>query len=267
MSSDLRTRRLRFRRRKKPRPPPASMSMMEHLGELRDRLIVSGVAFVVLSVIAFAFYEPILELFKRPLCEVPARLLGDQGCELTFFNATGGFNFRLKLTALVGLAVASPIWMYEIYAFVTPALTPKEKRYTIPFLATAVTLFAVGTVVAYFAMPTGLRFLLQIGGEGLNPLLGAEEYLSFVGFMLLGFAIAFELPLVLFFLGLAGAVTVAQLKKQRRVAIVGIAALAAIVTPSQDPYTLLLLAAPLYLLYEGTIVLLRVVQRRRGKPA
>jgi sec-independent protein translocase protein TatC len=266
MSSDMRTRRLRFRRRRrKTKTPAASMSMMEHLGELRDRLIVSGIAFVILSIIAFVFYEPILELFKRPLCEVPARLLGDQGCELTFFKATGGFNFRLKLTALVGLAAASPIWMYELYAFVTPALTPKEKRYTIPFLVSAVTLFALGTVVAYFAMPTGLRFLLQIGGEGLNPLLGAEEYLSFVGFMLLGFAIAFELPLVLFFLGLAGAITIDQLKRQRRVAIVGIAALAAIVTPSQDPYTLLLLAAPLYLLYEGTIVLLRIVKRKRNK--
>jgi sec-independent protein translocase protein TatC len=157
--------------------------------------------------------------------------------------------------------------MYEIYAFVTPALTPKEKRYTLPFLFTAVTLFAVGTVIAYYAMPTGLRFLLAIGGEGLNPLLGAEEYLNFVGFMLLGFAVAFELPLVLFFLGLAGAVSIDQLKKQRRLAIVAIVALAAIVTPSQDPYTLLLLAAPLYLLYEATIIVLRVVKRRRAKAA
>jgi sec-independent protein translocase protein TatC len=264
MSSDMRTRRRIFRRRRK-RPPAAAMSMMGHLGELRDRLIVSGLAFVVLSIVAFVFYEPILELFKDPLCEVPPDLLGDQGCELTFFNATGGFNFRLKLTALVGLAAASPVWMYEIYAFVTPALTPKEKRYTIPFLVTAVTLFAIGGVIAYYAMPTGLRFLLAIGGEGLNPLLGAEEYLNFVGFMLLGFAVAFELPLILFFLGLAGAVTIEQLKKQRRVAVVAIVALAALVTPSQDPYTLLLLAAPLYLLYEATIIVLRVVKRKKAK--
>ena len=241
--------------------------MMEHLGELRNRLIVSGLAFVVLSVIAFIMYEPILALFKEPLCEVPPELLGNQGCELTFFKATGGFNFRLKLTALVGLAVASPVWMYEIYAFVTPALTPKEKRYTIPFLLTAVTLFALGAVLAYFAMPTGLRFLLRIGGEGLNPLLGAEEYLNFVGFMLLGFAVAFELPLVLFFLGLSGAVTIDQLKHQRRIAIVAIVALAAVVTPSQDPYTLMLLATPLYLLYEGTIILLRIIKRNKRKAA
>ncbi|MGH2750197.1 MAG: twin-arginine translocase subunit TatC [Actinomycetota bacterium] len=267
MSSDLRTRRQRFRRRRKDKVNAASMSMMEHLGELRDRLIVSALAFVVLSVVAFGFYEPILALFKQPLCEVPRRLLGEQGCELTFFKATGGFNFRIKLTALVGLAAASPIWMYEIYAFVTPALTPKEKRYTLPFLLSAVTLFAAGAAIAYYAMPTGLRFLFQIGGEGLNPLLGAEEYLNFVGFMLLGFAVAFELPLILFFLGLAGAITVDQLKRQRRVAIVGIAALAAVVTPSQDPYTMLLLTVPLYLLYEGTILLLRFVTRNKAKAA
>ena len=266
MSSDLKRRRRLFKRRTKKRSAVAAMSMMEHLGELRDRLIVSAVAFLALSMLAFFFYEPILEFLKRPLCEVPDRLLGNQGCELTFFKATGGFSFRIKLTALVGIAAASPVWMYELFAFVTPALTPKEKRYTLPFLLSAVTLFLVGAGVAYLAMPTGLRFLLQIGGEGLNPLLGAEEYLNFVGFMLLGFAVAFELPLVLFFLGLAGAVSIETLKKQRRVAIVAIAGLAAIVTPSQDPYTLLLLAGPLYLLYELTIVLLKLVKRKR-KPA
>ena len=267
MSSDLRRRRGRFRRRRKPANATATMSMMEHLGELRDRLIVAGVTFVGLSVIAFVFYDPILEFFNRPLCEVPQRLLPEQGCELTFFKATGGFNFRLKLTALAGLAAASPIWMYELYAFVTPALTPKEKRYTLPFLASAIALFAVGSTFAYLAMPTALRFLLQIGGEGLNPLLGAEEYLNFVGLMLLGFAVAFELPLVLFFLGLAGAVSIEALKKQRRVAIVAIAALAALVTPSQDPYTMLLLTVPLYLLYEATIAVLRIVTRRKARAA
>lgn len=266
-SSDLKNRRRRFLKRRKEKGIASSMSMMGHLGELRDRLIVSALAFVVLSIIAFIVYEPILALFKRPLCEVPERLLAPQGCDLTFFKATGGFSFRLKLTALVGLAAASPIWMYEIYAFVTPALTSKEKRYTLPFLVSAVVLFTIGATVAYFAMPTGLEFLLKIGGEGLNPLLGAEEYLNFVGFMLLGFAVAFELPLILFFLGLAGAINIEQLKKRRREALVGIAALAAIVTPSQDPYTLLLLMIPLYLLYEFTIVLLRIVKRRKAAAA
>jgi sec-independent protein translocase protein TatC len=263
MSSDLKRRRRLFRRKSKQRTAVAAMSMMEHLGELRDRLIISAVAFLALSVIAFFFYDPILEFFKRPLCEVPARLLGNEGCDLIVIKPTSGFAFRIKLTALVGIAAASPIWMYELFAFVTPALTPKEKRYTWPFLASGVTLFLIGAGFAYVAMPTGLRFLLQIGGEGLTPLLGAEEYLNFVGFMLLGFAVAFELPLVLFFLGLMGAVSVEALKKQRRVAVVAIAALAAIVTPSQDPYTLILLAAPLYLLYELTILLLKLVTKNR----
>ncbi len=267
MSSDLENRRRRFLKRRKEKGIASSMSMMGHLGELRDRLIVSALAFVVLSIIAFIVYEPILAFFKRPLCEVPESLLGPQGCDLTFFKATGGFSFRLKLTALVGLAAASPIWMYEIYAFVTPALTPKEKRYTLPFLFSAVFFFTIGASVAYFAMPKGLEFLLKIGGEGLTALLGAEEYLNFVGFMLLGFAVAFELPLILFFLGLSGAITIEQLKKRRREALVGIALLAAIVTPSQDPYTLLLLMVPLYLLYELTIVLLRIVKRRKAAAA
>ena len=267
MSSDLKRRRRLFKRRTKKRSAVAAMSMMEHLGELRDRLIVSVVAFLALSMLAFFFYEPILEFLKRPLCEVPDRLLGNQGCELTFFKATGGFSFRIKLTALVGIAAASPVWMYELFAFVTPALTPKEKRYTLPFLLSAVTLFLVGAGVAYLAMPTGLRFLLQIGGEGLNPLLGAEEYLNFMGFMLLGFGIAFELPLILIFLGLVGVVSVDQLRGQRRMAVVGIAGLAAIVTPSTDPYTMLLMAVPLYFFYEMTIVVLRLINRRKRRAA
>lgn len=129
------------------------------------------------------------------------------------------------------------------------------------------TLFLVGSTFAYLSMPAALRFLVQIGGPDVVALLGAEEYLNFVGLMLLGFGVTFELPMVLIFLGLAGAITVDQLRKQRRVAIVSITVLAAVVTPSQDPLTMLLMAVPLYLLYELTIIVLRVVMRRRARAA
>lgn len=227
--------------------------------------MIAALAFLVLTLVAFSAYEPILAFFLRPLCNVPSRLLGEQGCNLIFTKVTGAFSFRLKLSALVGLATASPVWLYQIYAFVTPGLTMKEKRYTAPFVASLVTLFVIGSSFAYLSMPAALRFLIRIGGEGLKPLLVAEEYLNFVGFMLLGFGVTFELPLVLVFLGLVGAVTVDQLRKQRRVAIVAITILAAVVTPSQDPLTMLLMAGPLYLLYELTILILRLVMRRRSR--
>jgi len=241
------------------------MGLVDHLTELRKRLVYSLVAFVLVSIAAFFFYPAILEVLLRPLCSLDAKFLGPQGCDLIFTKVTGGFAFRLKVTALTGILFTAPVWLYQIWAFITPGLTDKEKRYALPFVATSVTLFGAGVAVAYLTLPTGLRLLLSIGGEGLVAFLDAERYLSFVGLMTLGFGVMFELPICLFFLGLVGIVTVTQLKKQRKGALVGTAALAAVVTPSQDPYTLLALAVPLYLMYEATIVLLRLVERKRAK--
>jgi sec-independent protein translocase protein TatC len=225
------------------------------------------VAFFAISIVVFFFYEPILEFLRKPLCDVDPDKLGPQGCDLVYNKLIGGFNFRLKMTALVGLALTSPVWLYQIWAFVAPALNTKEKRYSIPFMAASTILFLLGAGIAYLVLPTGINFLIDIGGSDLVPLLGAEEYLNFVGLMLLGFGVMFELPLVLFFLGLIGAVTIDQLKRGRRAAIVLITVLAAVITPSGDPYTMMLLAVPLYLFYEITIVLLRVVLKRRAKAA
>jgi sec-independent protein translocase protein TatC len=239
------------------------MTVVEHLSELRKRLIVSLAAFLVISAAAFTFYTPLLHLLRGPLCALPPDLLGPQGCGLIIFKPLGGFLFRLKLTALAGVAVSSPVWLYEVYAFILPALTPREKRYSIPFLLSSVVLFAVGATFAYMSLSTGLRFLIALGGEDVVPFFGAEEYLNFIGLMLLGFGVTFELPLVLIFLGLADLVTVEQLRRQRRTAIVVIAILAAVVTPSQDPYTMLILTVPLYILYEVTVLVLARLTRRR----
>jgi sec-independent protein translocase protein TatC len=249
-------------RRRERRRQQATMSVVGHLSELRSRLIKSVLAFVVISTIVFVFYEPISDFLRRPLCE-SKDLLGPQGCDLNFFKPTGGFNFRLKLTALAGLGASSPFWLYQIYAFVVPALTPREKRYAIPFLLSAVVLLSIGLTMAYLTLPTGLRVLFSLGGESLVPILGAEEYLDFVGFLLLGFGVMFELPLVLVFLGLAGVVTTRQLRRQRRLALVVIFVLAAVVTPSQDPYTMSALAIPLYGLYEITILVVALLTRKR----
>lgn len=265
-ASDLRRRRLSFmRRRKEPRPSQTTMTVMEHLEELRKRLMVSIVAFLAISIVVFIFYAPIADFILRPYCELPERLRGPQGCKLVFSKVTGGFLFRIKLTALGGLIFTAPMWLYQIWAFITPGLTVKEKRYAIPFVLSSVVLFSIGAVAAYLTLPTGIRLLVTIGGADLIPLLGAEEYLNFVGLMFLGFGLMFELPLVIFFLGLAGIVSIDMLRKQRKVALVGILALAAVVTPSQDPYTLLVLALPLYGLYELTILLLRLILRRRQR--
>jgi sec-independent protein translocase protein TatC len=263
-AQNLRRRRLGFLKRRRRRRLEAAMTVVEHLSELRMRLIVSLAVFAAISIAAFFFYGPMLRFLTQPLCSLPPRMLGPQGCDLVFFKVLGAFFFRLKMTALAGVALSSPIWLYEIYAFILPALTPKEKRYATPFLLSSMALFALGIAFAYLTLPKGLEFLIGLGGTSLEPLLGAEEYLNFVGLMLLGFGVTFELPLVLLFLGLAEVVSVEQLRKQRKAAFVGIFVLAAVVTPSQDPYTMSVLAIPMYALYELTILVLARLLRRRS---
>ena len=246
-------------------PVQTTMDLTGHLRELRGRMVFSLLAFLIVSTGAFFFYPALLELIRRPLCALDSSYLGPQGCDLIFTKVGGGFMFRLKVTALAGIFLASPVWLYQLWAFITPGLTAKEKKYAMPFLFTSVLLFLTGGTIAYLALPQGLRLLLTIGGEGLVAFLDAEKYLSFIGFMVLGFGVMFELPIFLFFLGLVGVLTTTQLRAQRKVALVGIVALAAVVTPSQDPYTLLALSIPLYLMYEMTIIALRLVDRGRAK--
>ena len=241
------------------------MTVVEHLGELRTRLIWSLAAFLALSIFAFIYYDTIFDFIIQPLCTVPAEKLGPQGCKLIQTTPLEGFQVRLKLTALVGLVLASPIWLYQLWAFIVPGLTSREKKLAIPFVGSSLILFGIGTTVSYLLMPTGLRVLIDLGGSDLVAFLRADGYINFVGLMLIAFGLTFELPLILLFLGLAGVITVDTLRAHRKSAIVGIAALAAIVTPSQDPYTMLAMAIPLWILFELTIVLLRILTKRRAR--
>lgn len=266
-AGNLRRRRLAFLKRKKAKGHASAMSMMGHLDELRTRLIRSAIAFILVSIIAFMFFDQITDALLRPLCTLPEERLGPQGCNLVFFGALEPISVRLKVTAMAGLILASPIWLYQLWAFVVPGLTPEEKKYAFPFVGSSVALFALGATFAYLTLPAGLRFLVGLGGENFVPFFRAAEYLNFVSLILIVFGITFELPLLIFFLGLVGVVTVDQLRSFRRAALVGITALAALVTPSQDPYTMLAMAVPIYLFYEGAILALRLVARRRARSA
>ncbi|MEA2459933.1 MAG: sec-independent protein translocase protein TatC [Actinomycetota bacterium] len=241
------------------------MSMIDHLGELRSRLIKSLIVFAVISVIAFILFKPITDFLLDPLCSLPKNLLGSNGCKLTSFGVLEPLNVRIKITALTGLIFASPFWLYQLYAFVVPGLTAKEKSYAIPFLLTSIALFLIGATFAYLTMPAAIHFLVGLGNGQIITLFRAQDYLNFVGLIIIVFGVTFELPILLFFLGMAGILPVETLRRQRRVAIVGIVALAAVVTPSQDPYTMLAMAVPLYAFYELTIVLLSVIAKRKAK--
>ena len=263
-ASNLRRRRFAFMRRRQKKRHGGHMTVVEHLDEFRTRLLISLGAFLGLSIVAFMFYDPVFDFIIEPLCALPPEKLGPQGCRLNQFTPMEGFQVRLKVTAMVGLIAASPVWLYQLWAFIVPGLTKKEKRYALPFVASSVTFFLIGATFAYLLMPTGLRVLIGLGGENLVPTLRADSYVNFVGLMLIAFGVTFELPLILLFLGLAGVIDASTLRRHRRGAIVAIAVLSAVVTPSQDPYTMLAMAVPLYILYEATILLLRFLTRKRN---
>jgi sec-independent protein translocase protein TatC len=263
----LARRRKIFRWRKKRQELVKTMSMIEHLTELRRRLIVSLAGFLVVSVVAFIFFEQISDVLLRPLCELPPDRLGTNGCKLVFTSALEPVAVRLKVTAMTGIVASSPLWLYQLWAFIVPGLTSKERKYALPFVASSVSLFAFGTAFAYLTLPSALNFLVGFGGENLTPFFTANEYLGFVSLVIIVFGVVFELPLLLFFLGLAEIVSVESLRKHRRIAIVGITVISAVVTPSQDPYTMLAMSVPLYGFYEIVILLLGLRERKKRRTA
>jgi sec-independent protein translocase protein TatC len=257
--------RLPFRKRGSGMRPEASMTMMEHLGELRTRLIVSAAAFAVASAITFFLFQPIATFLLRPLCSLPKSQLGPQGCRLVVTGVLEPFLVRFKVTAVVAMVVTSPVWLYELWAFISPGLRSNEKRLAGPFVGSSIALFSLGAVFAYLTLPFGLRFLLGLGGHDLVPFLKADAYLNFVLLLIVAFGITFELPLLLMFLSLAGIVSLDQLVRYRKAALVAAFVIGAVVTPTQDPYTMSAMAIPLYLLYEVVVLIMRIRQRRRAR--
>jgi sec-independent protein translocase protein TatC len=233
------------------------MTVVEHLAELRRRIIISLVAVALTAVIAYIFAPDIiswlLDYYKD----------ATDG-EKTFFVFTGpldAFVTRLKIATYGGILLAVPIWLWQLWRFITPGLNPNEKRYAVPFVLSSVLLFAAGGFVALKTLPQALNFLLDVGGQDLQPLLTADKYISLVSLMILAFGLAFEFPVLLVFLLIARVLNTRQLGRWRRWAAVLIVAFAAVITPSQDPYSLFFMAIPMYLFYEGSIVIGKVLRR------
>ena len=151
--------------------------------------------------------------------------------------------------------------LWQLWRFITPGLNPKEKRYAIPFILSSIVLFAMGGAVAWLTFPKALDFLIKIGGGDITPFFTADKYVTFISLMILAFGLSFEFPVVLVFLMLARVLKTSTLRKYRRHAVVAIVAFAAVITPSQDPYSLFFMAAPMYLFYEGSIVIGRMLKR------
>ena len=237
------------------------MPLVEHLTELRKRLVVCLVAVAACAVVAFAFYNQILDFLIGPYCNLsqPPRPPGP--CSLFITDPLEGFATRLKVATWGGLFLASPVVLYQFWRFVTPGLNPNEKRYAVPFVTASVLLFCLGMLLAKLTFPRALDFLVGVGGPDITAIFSPAKYLRLVILMTVAFGVAFEFPVLLVFLQLANVLTSRRLASWRRPAAVVIVAVAAVITPSQDPYSLLAMAGPMYLFYEGSIVVGRLLHR------
>lgn len=240
------------RRGQKTKTPDGEMTLVGHLAELRTRLIRSIMAVIVGATIVFFLTNPIFDFLSEPYCNI-------RPTDDCVFLATGPleqFSVQLSLAGYGGIILALPVILYQIGRFVLPGLYPHERKILAPFVITSVLLLAAGMTVAYLFLPRALEVLSEFGGgERFEQFFSATEYLGFFTKMLLAFGLAFELPLILVFLQLVGVLQTQTLRKNRRIAVVFVLILAAVITPTGDPFTLLVLAIPMYLFYELSLII------------
>jgi sec-independent protein translocase protein TatC len=249
--------------------PQARMPLMEHIRELRNRVVKVALAVAIGAIVGWVFYRQIWAFIERPYCKVPQphQLVAydGKGCHLYVTGLFDAFFLKLQICIAVGAILAAPVWLYQLWAFIAPGLYHRERRWAYYFVGAALPLFAIGATIAYFAMTKGIHFLLGEAASGVVPLITINTYLSYAGAMLALFGITFELPLVFVLLNLSGVLTHERFRKWRRMIIFLIFAFAAVFTPSPDPLSMLLLALPCLVLVEASEVFAWVHDRRKAR--
>ena len=249
--------------------PDARMPLMEHIREFRNRLIKAALGILAGVIIGWFIFNPAWAFITRPFCK--AVIHGTTGCygphgqSLYVTGVFDSFFVHLKVAFVVGLVIASPVWFYQLWAFIAPGLYRREKKWTFAFVGTAVPLFVLGGFFAYLAMSRGLNFLLGLAPNGVKPLITIDTYFGYATAMLLIFGIAFELPLVIVVLNMAGVLSHSFVKKWRRMMIFLVFVFAGAATPSPDPFSMLLLAIPCVVLVELAEVFVWLNDRRRAR--
>lgn len=241
-----------------------AMTIMDHLRELRQRVIRSLLAVAVGTIVMLAAYDPVKNWLTKPyrnLCTARPEFKCDGS--LFALGPLDGFTARLRVCAYGGLVLALPVVLWQIWRFVVPALNKKEKKYAIPFILSSIVLFAVGCSIAYWTLDKALEFLINWSGTDITEAYRITDYIMLVVMMMLAFGIGFLSPVLLVFLQLVNAVTPKTLIKQWRYSIIGIFVAAAVITPSGDPISLLALAVPLTVLYLFSVLIGWLLTRRR----
>jgi sec-independent protein translocase protein TatC len=259
-------RRFSWLRRRRPPPTDGRMTLVEHLRELRSRLFKAVMGIALATVAAWFFYEDLFRLLEAPFDAV-IRAAADEGREVTLAltGVTDPFFLQLKISLFAGVVLSSPVWLYQIWAFVTPGLHRHERRWSMVFFATAVPLFLAGCLIAYLVLPKGLQILLGFTPQGVENLITLDRYLNFVIRMILVFGIGFELPVFIVLLSAASVLSWRTLRRWARVFIFGVFVFSAVATPTGDPITMLFLAVPLLVLLAAAYIIALIIDRRRRR--
>ena len=253
-----------------PVPPDGTMTLFEHLRELRYRLVVSILAILVGMIVAWFFRYDLLEILQQPYFQAIEALKvknPETQTLLVNINLTSPLALSLKVSALAGLIVTAPFWLYQLWAFVVPGLLAKEKKWALIFIAAATPMFVAGVLVAYFVLPKAITVLLSFTQAGVSNLQDINAYLSFLLRLMLVFGLGFLIPLIVLMLNIVGVIKAKQMAKYRSLVIFGTFVFGAVATPSTDPFSMLAVAAPMALLFLAAEVIAHVLDRRKERQA
>jgi sec-independent protein translocase protein TatC len=259
----------RFVASQRQQNPEGRMPLMDHLRELRNRVVKMALALIAGMIVGFIFFTPVWHVIERPLCSAVIR--GQTGCnnlgvnQLVLDGPLDSFYLRVKVAVIAGVILSSPVWLYQIWAFVSPGLYAREKRWSYIFLGTAVPLFLTGVTLAYWSLGRSMHYLLGLTPEHVANLIQVDQYMSFVMTMLIAFGIAFEVPLLIVMLNLAGILTHQRFRKWRRMMIFCVFLIAGIANPSPDPSIMLILGRCCVALIEVAEFIVWQNDRRRAR--
>ena len=259
----------RFVHSQRQQNPEGRMPLLDHLRELRNRVVKIALALVAGMTAGFIFFNQAWHVIERPLCSATIR--GQSGChtlgvnQLVLNGPLDAFYLRVKVALIVGVILSSPIWLYQIWAFVAPGLKSREKRWSYIFLGAAIPLFGVGLTLCYLSLGRSMHYLLGLTPSGIQNLIQVDQYMSFAMAMMLAFGLSFEVPLLIVMLNLAGVLTHERFRKWRRVLIFGVFLIAGMANPSPDPLTMLILGGACALLVEVAEVIVWSHDRRQAR--
>lgn len=245
-------------------PDVGTMTLFEHLAELRVRVAWSIGAVVVATAVMWFLYGHLVDFMQHPYCDYVLRHPNKSvtgGCQLYITAPLEGFTTRLKVSAYAGIAVSSPVILWELWRFITPGLHKNEKRYIIPFVSGAIVLFGLGVFTAVLVFPKAINWLIGVSGHGVVPLFSPSSYFTLYALMAVIFGCVFLFPLIVVFLEISGVVPSARWRKWRRPALVIMVGVAAVITPSGDPFSFIAMAVPLVVFYEAAILLGRLLHK------